>query len=221
MSGRDYHLKELEIASNAKDPRRTMPPILESYGRILDVGCGAGQTLIASNLNAPVCAIGVDSDRAALSLGKQLSSNINFACAKGEALPFRDECFDFVFSRVALPYMHLQKTLSEICRVLKVGGDIWLVLQPGSMVIKAIQENLSRFEMRRFAYNLYVLANGLAIHLWGKELRWPLNTTLRESFQTVAGTRRLLRSAGFEEIQINTSNFFVATAKKNAFRRAC
>lgn len=219
MTDREYHLQELQIAKNTEDPRRIMPPILESYRRILDVGCGAGQTLIASHLGAKVCAIGVDRDRSALSLGKQLSNTVHFACARGEALPFADECFDFVFSRVALPYMHVQRTLSEMWRVLRVGGGIWLALQPVSLVVKAIKTNLYRFEIKRLAYNLYVFANGLLINLLGKELSWPLNTSFRESFQTVAGVRHLLRQAGFEEVWIDSNSFLVVTAQKRSTRR--
>jgi cyclopropane fatty-acyl-phospholipid synthase-like methyltransferase len=63
MESKAYHVWELSGATNPDDRRRIMPLILESYGRILDVGCGAGQTMIASNLAAGVEAIGVDLNR--------------------------------------------------------------------------------------------------------------------------------------------------------------
>ena len=55
-----YHLRELAIANDPSDPRRNMPHLEETDRRILDVGCGAGQTLIASAPVAEVLAVGVD-----------------------------------------------------------------------------------------------------------------------------------------------------------------
>src|SRR5207245_7299416 len=55
-----------------------------------------------------------------------------------ELLPFREASFDFVFSRVALPYMHIPKAASEMGRVLKPGGGLWCLLHP-----------LSRFSLDR------------------------------------------------------------------------
>src|SRR5262245_53263683 len=124
MDSEAYHLWELSIASSPGDRRRIMPPIVERHGRILDVGCGAGQTLITSNLAPGVMALGVDLDHSALALGRRLTQSIHFVCAKGEDLPFRSEGFDLVFSRVAIPYMHIQGALCEMSRVLRDGGQL-------------------------------------------------------------------------------------------------
>jgi ubiquinone/menaquinone biosynthesis C-methylase UbiE len=216
MDSDNYHLRELSIAKSAGDQRRIMPPIDESYRRILDVGCGAGQTLIASDLTPDVMALGVDIDQSALSLGRQIDRNIQFVCAKGEALPFRDECVDFVFSRVALPYMHLHKTLSEMWRVLRIGGNLWIVLHPCSTTIKEIFGKLSDWEIKDAIYRLYVLSNALLIHVLGKEFSWPFTNPRYESCQTIRGITKLLRRAGFEEIETEKSNFFVVAAKKRS-----
>ena len=42
----EYHLLELEIARSPDDPRCVMPELRPSYRAVLDVGCGAGQTLL-------------------------------------------------------------------------------------------------------------------------------------------------------------------------------
>lgn len=52
-----YHVLELQIASNPADVRRVVPAIKREHERLLDVGCGAGQKLIASTLGANVTAI--------------------------------------------------------------------------------------------------------------------------------------------------------------------
>jgi len=77
----------------------------------------------------------VDCDIEAIEAGRRLAPpNIGLVSARGEDLPFEDEYFDLVFSRVALPYMDINKALREISRVLKGGGDLWLALHPASMV---------------------------------------------------------------------------------------
>jgi hypothetical protein len=50
MSDKDYHLRELEIARSPSDSRRVMPPVLPGIRRVLDIGCDAGQTLIAADM---------------------------------------------------------------------------------------------------------------------------------------------------------------------------
>lgn len=207
-------MQELCIASTTSDPRRIMPPILPSYRRILDVGSGAGQTLIAAELDPATTAIGLDINLSALTLGRQLDPNIHFVCGKGEALPFQSENLDFVFSRVALPYMHMQTSLSEIRRVLRVGGSIWLVLHPGSTVVKDFLANLLRLKIKRAIYCLYVMVNGVALNCLRTELHLPFRPLHYESFQTVGGIKRLLREVGFDEIHAEKNDFFVATAKK-------
>src|SRR2546421_12144982 len=129
-----YHVLELQIACNPADTRRVMPKIRPQHRRILDVGCGAGQTLIASGLAPEVTAIGGDSDARALALGRRLDKRIRFVCAKGESLPLPSNHFDLVISRVSLPYMRRRAALAEMARVLAPGGDAWFVLHPASRV---------------------------------------------------------------------------------------
>jgi hypothetical protein len=65
---------------------------------------------------------------------------------------------------------------------------------------------------------MYVLTNGLTLHLLNKQFRFPLTGSGFESFQTNQGISRALRSAGFADIQISRDNFFVVTAKKTAHK---
>ena len=214
MELNNYHLDELRIAKTPGHARRIMPPVLKTDRAILDVGCGAGQTLIATTFEPGTTVIGLDTDKSALHLGRQLDQTIRFVCAKGESLPFNGECLDFVFSRVALPYMHIIDTLSEIFRVLKAGGRVWFVLHPYSMVLNETLEALSRLKLKRALVCLYAITNGVALNLLGKEFHLPFRKDYYESFQTIGGFSKLLREAGFEDIKAERNGFFVATASK-------
>src|SRR5690349_10284812 len=156
-----YHRLELAIASDPHDTRRVMPRVEERHRRILDVGCGAGQTLIGCQLKNGVLAVGLDTDSSALALGREFTKTVQFVMGEGEALPFGDASFDLVICRVALPYMHVEKALSEMARVLAAGGDVWLVLHPFSMTTRELRANVARLQLKAGLYRAWVLLNGL------------------------------------------------------------
>ena len=58
-----YHEGELRVALDATNPQRLVPDPGDA-ARILDIGCGAGQTIVA--LGAGRRSVGVDIDVAAL-----------------------------------------------------------------------------------------------------------------------------------------------------------
>jgi ubiquinone/menaquinone biosynthesis C-methylase UbiE len=190
-----------------------MPAIDASHRRILDVGCGAGQTLIASNLRPGVLAVGVDVDQSALSLGRQLSNMICFIRAEGESLPFQNDSFDLVISRVAVPYMHVHAALAEMGRVLRPGGSLWLSLHPLSMTVGELMSNITRLELKAAAYRVWVLTNGLSLHLLGRQWALPVRNRRYESYQTRRGITRALSAAGFGHVEFGRGDHFVVTAQ--------
>ena len=214
MAVDNYHLHELCIAKTAGDPRRILPPVMNGDRRVLDLGCGAGQILMSTDFEPGTTMVGLDLDESALSLGRQLDERINFVCARAESLPFQTGYFDFVFARVALPYMHMHESLTEICRVLRTGGRIWLVLHPYTMILKETLAALSRLQIKRVLVCLYVTANGIALNSVGKEFHLPFKRGYYESFQTIRGIRKMLQKTGFDQIKAERDGFFVATARK-------
>jgi ubiquinone/menaquinone biosynthesis C-methylase UbiE len=209
MSEREYHLSELEIARTATDHRRILPSIPADSRRVLDLGCGAGQSLLAMPLGEAQ-AVGVDLDMEALELGRQFSSNIAFVRAKGEHLPFPAEAFDFVFSRVAMPYMDIPKALREIARVLRRSGQVWLTLHPFGMF--PWKDSLSHPKTALF--ELYRLTNTLTLHCLNQQFPFPLKRARMESYQTERGMRIALRRSGFTSVHFARDAHFVVTATK-------
>jgi hypothetical protein len=61
-------------------------------------------------------------------------------------------------------------------------------------------------------YGVYVIVNGVTLHLAGKTFAFPLKRTRYESFQTVRSMRRALRKAGFKNIDVRKGRSFIATA---------
>ena len=198
----EYHLQELKIALDSDNPAHYLPTIQTGL-RVLDVGCGAGQTLIAAcPYRMPgegggcvtcarkdnVClgwACGVDIDEGAIRLGHAWSRTLQLQHASAEHLPYKDREFDVVISRVALMFVDMRTALSEIRRVLRPGGRIWFSLHRFSDVTRQIGHK----NWRGLIFLAYVALNGVLFHL---SLRtWPLFGR-REYWQTPSAMRRVL-----------------------------
>ncbi len=214
MSEIDYHLSELEIARTKGNHRRIMPVLPDGFQSILDLGCGIGQTLIACELNPKTFACGVDIDAESLAYGKELSPYIRFVCARREHLPFRDQSFEVVISRVSLPYTHIPSALQEIARILTPSGYVWFTLHPFTRLREDAIGAIRSGNLKSFVYAIYTLINGICFHLTGRLFRFPLMGNRYESFQTVGGMTRAMHRAGFEQVRMECDRFFVVTAVK-------
>jgi ubiquinone/menaquinone biosynthesis C-methylase UbiE len=215
-SPRSYHAEELRIALSADHPAKSLPPLGPNHRRVLDVGCGAGQTLIASALASGRESFGVDVDAGALGLGRAYSAELRLACASGEALPFRDASFDLVVCRVALPFMHVGTAVSEMARVLRPGGEIWLVVHPFRMATSWLWRSLRDGRLRAATYRCFVIFNGLLLDVTGRQVPAPFGSIRSETFQTRRAMRRALRRAGFEDVRFERGRgfHFAATARR-------
>jgi ubiquinone/menaquinone biosynthesis C-methylase UbiE len=214
MTSKEYHLRELAIAQSPDDPRHVMPVILPRHRRILDIGCGAGQTFMASNLAPGVQAAGLDVDFEALLLGRELTQRVGFVAGQAEHLPFPDASFDLVLSRVTLPLTFVPAAVREIGRVTAPGGDLWLVLHSLDKTVHDLAASLRSGQWKRVLYRSYVLANGAIFHATGRLAPSPLDGHY-ESFQTNTSIRRELRQAGFANIVALNGRHYVVTANKH------
>ena len=199
-----YHHEELRVAQDPSHPSHLSPPAAPPGSRILDVGCGAGQTLIAAYPDRSTFGIDVDID--ALRLGRQWTDKVVFTCARAEDLPFGNAEFDFVIARVSLAYTDISRSLREIRRVLRPGGNLWMTLHPISLCWA--QARRGNWKGRLFF--LYVLGNGLCFHLFQKQFGM---FGRQESFQTETAMRRALLRSGFQDIEIDRRRGFVVTAR--------
>lgn len=101
--------------------------------QVLDLGCGIGWATRRLAEAAPgVQAIGVDVSPAMIAEAEKLSSlriRARYEVGSFEALDFKDEKFDLVFSMEALYYSpDLPKALAEVQRVLKGGGRAEIIV---------------------------------------------------------------------------------------------
>jgi len=162
--------------------------------RVLDLGCGPGRDLASWGVNPFDEVIGLDIDRGSLEIAKVQFPNRIFLAGTGEHLPFEEASFARVISSVALPYMNIQRSLSEIYRTLVPGGRLSLSLHvPSFTMAELLHHALPKPIPTLFRF--YVIANGLFFHCTGKTVGFLRGRT--ESFQTERGMRIALDRAGF------------------------
>jgi len=201
---RAYHLRELQLALDSTDPKHCNPPPIAPEQRVLDIGCGAGQTLIAACPGR--LSFGLDINLEALRLGRTLTKKVAFVCSSAEETPFGAASFDVILARVSLPYSNLYRSLKEIRRLLRPGGYAWMVLHPFGVPWAAAR----KANWKGWLFFLYIVVNSICFHLTGRMV--PFVDGRHESFQTVSGMRRALRKAGFREISVAKGAHFVVSA---------
>src|SRR5579863_8272703 len=203
-----YHSRELrEMKDRAVTGAREVLPEFRAGDRILDIGCGAGQTLIVK-ASAHDC-VGLDVNMDALELGRSWKPEMKLVCAPAEALPFAPESFDLVMARVSLPYTNIPLVLAEVARVLKPSGRFWTLLHSFGKLRKIYLRDLN---WRRVGAFGLVSINGLVLHFLHRPLDLPASRL--ETFQTQSGFQYLLETAGFENIRFEQEGMLLASANK-------
>lgn len=202
--GERYHRDELAIALDPSHPAHILPPPLPCSQTVLDIGCGAGQTLIAAYPDR--VSFGLDMDLDALRLGRSLTNHVRFVCGRAEALPWPDGQFDMVIARVSLPYTDIGSSLGEIHRVLKRSGMLWITLHP----FRAVWKQARSGNWKGWVFFAYILLNSALFHL--AQRQFPFLGRY-ESFQTPSGIARALRKNGFASISITRGKHFLVTAR--------
>jgi ubiquinone/menaquinone biosynthesis C-methylase UbiE len=199
-----YHRGELAVALDPNHPAHILPPPVSRSQRVLDIGCGAGQTLIAAYPDR--VSFGLDMDLDALKLGRCLTDRVRFVCGTAEALPWPDGQFDMVIARVSLPYTDIGRSLAEIYRVLKKSGTLWMTLHPFSAVWRQAKSG----NYKSWIFFAYILLNSAVFDLTQRQFPF---LGRYESFQTRSGIARALRKKGFESISIGRGKHFLVTAR--------
>jgi SAM-dependent methyltransferase len=146
-----------------------------SVGRVLDVGCGAGQELFPFVTSLGAYGVGVDltfeAGRALRDLFDASRARVAFANASAEWLPFLSGTFDVAVCRIALPYMNNRQALSEIARVLRPGGRLLLKIHAPHYYVAKMKSGLTERNWLSTIHAIRTLVTGAVYHVTGKQFR--------------------------------------------------
>lgn len=119
-------VRESFEASTAMENRFAFESLSPVAGkRVLDLGCGAGETSVYFALQgAQVDALDISPEMVAVAqrLAERHQVKLHLHTGVAEKLPFASESFDLVFGNGVLHHVDLIPALQEIRRVLKPGG---------------------------------------------------------------------------------------------------
>lgn len=107
---------------------------LPSHGKVIDISCGGGRLLkTIENHNSDLELIGADITPGFLATHPELS-DITFITAEVNSIPYPDQTFDTSICSLSLHhYKNISKVLSEIARITKNDGQIYLIdIVPGN-----------------------------------------------------------------------------------------
>lgn len=125
--------------------------------RVLDLGCGTGTLTILIKQSQPTAdVVGFDGDAQVLDIAraKARQHGVNITLEQGMAyqLPYPNHSFDRVFSSLVLHHLTTQdraRALREVKRVLKPGGEFWVIdfgkpHNPLAFLVSRVMRNLER-----------------------------------------------------------------------------
>lgn len=163
--------------------------------RVLDLGCGVGETPTKLAFPHHWKITGADVRVADLARAHATYPFRHYVGANGELLPFASATFDYVVANVALPYMRIALALAEIRRVLKPApaGLLWASLHPWAFTISELRR--ARKHPFALVFRASVLARGAMFHITGRNAA--------ECFQTERGMRLALARAGFSDVRFD------------------
>lgn len=210
----EYHAMEAAIVADVSDPRRLVPTYPCAGWAVLDIGCGAGQTLMAPELAAAGALYGIDVDAKAIDYGRRHHPHLQLSVGSAEH-PGIAGTFDLVYSRVALPYTDIPRALASMAALTKPGGHVWITWHTWRNEFLNLGVAVRQLAVKRIIDRLYVITNSALFALTGRVFRRPWNGRI-ESVQTERAVRRAMRRAGFTDIQIQRDRWhFLATGRKH------
>jgi len=176
-----------------------------SRGTLLDIGTGPGYLPISIAKRAQqITIVGIDSSEALVKIARTnaeragFSDRIQFIVGDGNRLEFEDDSWDMVISTGSLhAWKHPVRVIDECHRVLKPGGEVWL-LDPAQVITPEALKMMER---------------GLGItdrlaSLWGSLTSKATPPYSREEIE------RIIRGTAFQECEVVEKRWITVKLRK-------
>lgn len=189
----------------------------ENLGYVLDSGCGFGQwSLVLSETCRHIEAFDISSDR--IRIAKQMGKNIpnlKFREASLENMPFEDESCDAVFCYSSIYYTDVKKSVSELCRVLRKGGSIYISSNGiGWYIYNFIKQPNKSHDFNPQTYALKAVMDSLKYFILGKSPLKDSSIITSRRFMS-----KLLKDKGIELILCGGEGTINLNSHNNTVKR--
>jgi 2-polyprenyl-3-methyl-5-hydroxy-6-metoxy-1,4-benzoquinol methylase len=166
-------------------------------GRLLEVGCALGFLIEAVQRFSAWEVSGIDLSQFAVEFARR-RYRLQVECKTLDGAAFPDDSFDFIVQRSLLEHVtHPRKHLRETFRILRPGGQVWIITPNGEANLKPYHAMTAR--LRRSKQPMLPLLDQGHLQFFSRENLVRLFT--EEGFQCVwirnIGIRRGLRSLGY------------------------
>lgn len=204
-----YNLQEYDIQITQGTIRETLKKMaIDGNSFILDVGCGAGQTLIGCLEYHPKKIVGTDIDLIALKLGAYKFSKVSsgltevfFKQGTGDRLPFEDNSFTHLICRGVLHKLDIEQGIKEFTRILKYNGYMFLLLPSSGYYIWRLLTDT--FNLKHFMVLLFILLNGLIFSLFNLQIKIRYREKIfEEIYISFNKMKKLLKKYGFKILDV-------------------
>jgi len=159
--GLDYN----QLASDYAQHRQVHPGVLKSLAanggvgpeaRVLEVGCGTGNYILALERLAGCAGWGIDPSQGMLAQAQARSGAVHFQPGRAERLDFAADFFDLVFTVDVIHHVRERyRYFQEAYRVLKPGGQVctvtdseWIIRQRRPLAVyfpETVEVELGRY----------------------------------------------------------------------------
>lgn len=176
---------------------------------ILDVATGTGDLALLATRETGAQITGVDISEGMMDVGRRkaasgnLSGKISFQWGDSAALAFADNAFDAVMCAYGVRnFEHLEKGLSEMCRVMRPGGRL-AILEFSKPTMPVVKQVFGFY----FRHILPRLGNLVSKH--GRAYTYLNESAL--AFPEGENFRKILRHCGFKEVEVRPLTFGITT----------
>lgn len=185
-------------ASEEHDQARKLSSLDFARGtRLLDIGCGEGNSLLRHGTEDYELVVGVDIRFESILKAKMIFPDCHFVVARAKSLPFADGSFDRAISDVAVPYTDIPEALKDVSRVLASGGAATLQLHSLRFAASDLWRRAKVLSVNSLAGGVWTVINGFAFQFTGRCYKMPASRSGWDSWQSMSAMKAALRKAGF------------------------
>lgn len=176
-------------------------PVFSTATSVLDVGSGPKNRWVVVGSAQRLTVVDPFLTDEDFHAGQQ--AGIRCVRESGEAMhSVSSSAYDMVISRVSLPYMRPHPAIDEFARALVPGGRLFLTLHDAPSIWRHLLDSIRKGHWKAAIKRGYTLVNGAWIAMGGRAFALPFSSNgAVEWYQSEASVVRLLREAGFDEIE--------------------